>query len=394
MAALILIIDGLGGWSNPEHNFQTELEVANTPNFDYMAKFGECGLYNTIDVGVPPGSSGAILSLLGYDPRTPTRGVLAALGLGIYEDGAWAARTNLATVRDGMLVDRRAGRIADEALLRKIEEVINSVEPPEGMRIRFARTLKYRGVLVMHFSEDPKYILSNDPEAPDYGGSMFPRAGNRKVEEKLRKWLTDVYSALMEIPENAARELPANFLLLRGIGKGVPKVESFSKRYGAKAVILSKMPYMRGIAKFLGIDFMEVDEGNLLELKEKIPEALERYDLVLTHVKGPDPFGHDGDFYGKIRAIEEIDKVLGPVLLSLGEKHVIAVTGDHSTPALARRHTGDPCPLLIYGPGGRRDGVDRFSERACAAGILGHLRGDQLVKVVLDRIGKLPRVGA
>ncbi len=389
MAAIIFIIDGLGGWSNPEFGWRTELEVANTPNFDFMAKMGECGLYNTIDFGIPPGSSGAMLSLLGYDPERPTRGVLAAMGLGIYEEGAWAARTNLATVRGGKVVDRRAGRLRDENLLQKIEEVINAVEPPPGMDVKYRRTLDYRGVLVMRFREDAGYIHSNDPEAPDFSGRIFPRAGNRAVEEKLKIWLTRVKEALEKIPNN-----PANFLLIRGVGREVPRVQPFYERYGARLAILSRMPYMLGIGKYIGVDVIPVDESNLAEVRKALELYVEKYDVLLVHVKGPDPYGHDGNFLGKVRAIEEIDRTIGPTLVRLAESHVVAVTGDHSTPALARRHTGDPCPLLVFGPGGRRDETAAFGERECSKGCLGHLKGSQLLHLLLDRIGLMRRIGA
>jgi 2,3-bisphosphoglycerate-independent phosphoglycerate mutase len=45
---------------------------------------------------------------------------------------------------------------------------------------------------------------------------------------------------------------------------------------------------------------------------------------------------------------------------------VIIVTGDHSTPAVAKSHTSHPVPFLIGGEGVRADGTAKFGERACA----------------------------
>ena len=41
-------------------------------------------------------------------------------------------------------------------------------------------------------------------------------------------------------------------------------------------------------------------------------------------------------------------------------------------------------PLVVAGPGVRADGVASFGERDCAAGILGHLRGPDLMPVLLN----------
>ena len=47
-------------------------------------------------------------------------------------------------------------------------------------------------------------------------------------------------------------------------------------------------------------------------------------------------------------------------------------------------HSGDPVPLLVAGPGVRTDGVERFGELDCARGILGQLRGPDLMPVLLN----------
>jgi 2,3-bisphosphoglycerate-independent phosphoglycerate mutase len=47
-------------------------------------------------------------------------------------------------------------------------------------------------------------------------------------------------------------------------------------------------------------------------------------------------------------------------------------------------HSGDPVPLLVAGPGVRADRVERFGELDCASGILGQLRGPDLMPVLLN----------
>jgi 2,3-bisphosphoglycerate-independent phosphoglycerate mutase len=64
---------------------------------------------------------------------------------------------------------------------------------------------------------------------------------------------------------------------------------------------------------------------------------------------------------------------------------LVCVTGDHATPASPDViHSGDPVPLLVAGPGVRADEVSSFGELEFAAGILGQLRGPDLMPVLLN----------
>jgi 2,3-bisphosphoglycerate-independent phosphoglycerate mutase len=47
-------------------------------------------------------------------------------------------------------------------------------------------------------------------------------------------------------------------------------------------------------------------------------------------------------------------------------------------------HSGDPVPLLVAGPGVRADAVTTFGELPFSAGILGQLRGPDLMPVLLN----------
>ena len=64
---------------------------------------------------------------------------------------------------------------------------------------------------------------------------------------------------------------------------------------------------------------------------------------------------------------------------------IVCVTGDHATPASPDViHSGDPVPFVIAGPGVRADAVTAFGESTCAVGILGHLRGPDMMPVLLN----------
>ncbi|MEJ2537310.1 MAG: phosphoglycerate mutase, partial [Calditrichia bacterium] len=114
---IFLIMDGLGGLPM-SGGTKTELETAKTPNFDQYASEGICGLLDPIYPGFTPGSGPAHLALFGYEPVEYNigRGVLSALGVDFeltHRDVA--ARLNFCTVdKNGVITDRRAGRIATE----------------------------------------------------------------------------------------------------------------------------------------------------------------------------------------------------------------------------------------------------------------------------------------
>jgi 2,3-bisphosphoglycerate-independent phosphoglycerate mutase len=106
-------------------------------------------------------------------------------------------------------------------------------------------------------------------------------------------------------------------------------------------------------------------------------EALDGYDALYVHIKGPDIPAHDGRAEDKRDVIEVIDRAFfGQVLPAIDAGGVIlAVTADHATSCLRKAHTADPVPLLVCGPGVQADGVTAYGERSAADGSIGTIRG-------------------
>src|SRR5512143_2538178 len=121
---VMLVIDGLGGLPLKPGG-KTELETACTPNFDQLAARSALGLTQPAGPGITVGSGPGHLAIFGYDPIEYEigRGALEALGVD-FELGPddVAARGNFCSVdENGIITDRRAGRIPSEASCELIE---------------------------------------------------------------------------------------------------------------------------------------------------------------------------------------------------------------------------------------------------------------------------------
>lgn len=135
-----LVLDGLGGLPDPQTG-RTELETAETPNLDRLAREGAVGLIQPVGPGITPGSGPGHLGLFGYDPVRWNigRGVLSALGVGfeLYE-GDVAVRLNFATLdAEGRVTDRRAGRPSDAENQRLVEKLRGAITGVGGVEVFF-----------------------------------------------------------------------------------------------------------------------------------------------------------------------------------------------------------------------------------------------------------------
>jgi 2,3-bisphosphoglycerate-independent phosphoglycerate mutase len=157
---ILLVLDGLGGLPVREGPFagKTELEAADTPNLDALARESACGLHIPVAKAITPGSGPGHLGLFGYDPREYQigRGILEAIGLGLdIEATDIALRCNYSTMREGVIEDRRAGRIPtaeSRALTERLQDGIQTIDEAEitfspGKEHRFAVRMRFPGEL-------------------------------------------------------------------------------------------------------------------------------------------------------------------------------------------------------------------------------------------------------
>ena len=129
---------------------RTPLEAANTPNMDFIAQNGICGIVSTIPKGMHAASDVANLSLFGYDPKKyyTGRGPLEALNMGIkLSKGDVAFRCNTVTIKNGVMKDFSAGHIktAESA------KIIKFLDKELGKgRFRFYPGVSYRHLVIIN----------------------------------------------------------------------------------------------------------------------------------------------------------------------------------------------------------------------------------------------------
>ncbi len=386
---IMLVMDGLGGLPHPDTG-STELESAATPQLDALAARSSLGMLAPVGHGITPGSGPGHLALFGYDPIESMigRGVLSALGVGFeLQPGDVAARLNLATVdRKGVVTDRRAGRPSDEDGRRVIEGVRARLRAPEGVEVTLIHEKEHRAVLVLRGEGLGAGIADTDPQRT--GLTPVPATATG-ADPASGRTAAIVQGILEQVREILADEPQANSFLARGFAAFMP-YPTFETRYGLRAVAVARYPMYRGVASLVGMAVEGVPDSN-----EGSVEMLEghfgAYDFYFIHFKDTDSRGHDGDFEGKVAAIEEVDALL-PRITDLGAD-VLIVTGDHSTPALYREHTWHHVPTLVAS-NWARPSAEVFGESSCREGELGVVPGKDLMSLALAHAVRLDKYGA
>jgi 2,3-bisphosphoglycerate-independent phosphoglycerate mutase len=87
-----------------------------------------------------------------------------------------------------------------------------------------------------------------------------------------------------------------------------------------------------------------------------------------------------------MQAIKDFDsKIAGPVMSALKGKDVtFTILPDHPVPIKLRKHTRTPVPFAICGKHITPDSLKTYSETLAPKGGLGHLKGDSLMRLVLN----------
>ncbi|MCB0831957.1 MAG: 2,3-bisphosphoglycerate-independent phosphoglycerate mutase [Bacteroidetes bacterium] len=387
---VLLVMDGLGGIRTRERP-KTELELAKIPNLNKLASESVLGRIIPASWGITPGSGPAHFSLFGYDPIDSNiqvgRGVLEALGLDMkLQPGDVATRCNFATIDSkGLLSDRRAGRIPTEECERLCELLTSKIKKIDDVKVIIKAGEQYRFVVVFRGKRLSGNINDTDPQT--IGVKSLPAVANDSASKRTAKIANQFIAKANQTLKSESR---ANSVLMRGFSV-LPHIPSMGERFHLNPACIASFPLYRGVASVVGMKIlstgMEVEE----EFKT-LADHWSEHDFFFLHVKKTDSYGEDGNPEGKMKIMEQVDRLL-PSLLDL-KPDVLMITGDHATPPPMRSHSWHPVPFLLHSTVCSFDDTTAFNETECAKGHLGTIPSHAIIELALANAGKLKKFGA
>ena len=382
---VLLVADGLGGLAHPDTG-KSELETAHTPNLDALAQKSACGLTTPVLPGVAPGSGPGHLALFGYDPLKHQigRGALEALGIEVeLAPGDVAARGNFCTVDgDGLLTDRRAGRIPTD-LSAPICDRLDRIEIP-GVQVDVFSVQDYRFVLRLRGEGLSELVTETDPQVT---GAKALEATALKPE--AQKTADIVNEFVNQAAHLISEEDRANMLLLRGFAQ-MPSLPPMGEVYRLDPAAIAAYPMYRGLATVAGMNVIPTGHTFADEI-DTLRANWDKHDFFFIHYKPADAAGEDGDFDAKVKCLEELDPFI-PQILEL-EPDVLMVAGDHATPAIMAAHSWHSVPFMLHSKLTNGQGVPTFDEKACALGAIGSIPATSVMVLGLSHAGKMTKFG-
>ena len=395
---VVVLFDGLADRAHEVLKGRTGNEAARTPNLDRLVTDGSSGVIYAVGPGRAPSSDVAHWSMFGYRPdEFPGRAVFEALGRGqevSEEDVLVYAALRPAERRDGgwWLTGRpHPERDADDA-----QALVAACDALEVDGLLFSLTHVWRGEAVLRIpGEADERVTDSDAFFRDRHPVLRPQPLVPEAERTARaaeEWMHWTMEILAEHEVNKRRAeagLPVfNVITLKWWSRR-KRVPSFLERHGLHGTFVGGSAFLHGLARTVGLETLDAPEtddapADLSRRLELIYERLDARDtFVFVHQKATDAAGHTKDPLVKRAVIESLDAVLRARLPV--DRAIVCVTGDHATPASPDViHSGDPVPFVVAGPGVRADNVRRFGELDCAAGILGQLRGPDMMPVLLN----------
>ena len=393
----VVLLDGLADRAHDSLGGRTANEIAETPNLDRLAAQGSCGLMFSLGPGRAPASELAHWAMLGYTPEEfPGRAVLEATGAEQEIDPghvfAFAALRPAERRDDGLWLTGRPRRGEDEEDSAELVTACDGLEI-DGLRFELEHLQRGEAILRVFPGADDRVtdsdaffkewypVLKPQAQVPEAGDDGTCRRDVDAADDRAARGTSRQRAPRLRRAPAAERD----HAQVVGRRRSNP---SFRERHGLHGSFLGDSAFLLGLARTIGLEPRHVAETSdaPADLRARMELAQQRLDegdtFVFSHLKATDMAGHTKDPQIKKSTIEALDAELGDLPT---DRAIVCVTGDHATPTYPDViHSGDPVPFIVNGPGVRADEVEAFGELDCARGILGHLRGPDMMPVLLN----------
>jgi 2,3-bisphosphoglycerate-independent phosphoglycerate mutase len=382
---LIVLLDGLADRAHEVLGGKTGNEAAATPNLDRLCASGSSGVLYAIGPGRAPSSEVAHWSMLGYRPdEFPGRAIFEAYGRGLdveREDVYAYAALRPAEARDGELwLTGRPDAEADAQLAGELVARCDGIEV-DGLTFHLQHVWRGEAICRITGGADDR-ITDTDAFFRAWYPVLRPRAAVPEAERTAHAaeaWTREVLRRL-----DGER---FNVITLKWYGREHER-PTFLERHGVKGTFIGESAFLRGLALAVGLDEVKEPETNdpVDDMRRRLALARERLDagetFVFIHQKTTDAAGHTKDPTVKRDTIAQLDAAFDELPT---DSAIVCLTGDHATPCTPDViHSGDPVPFVLAGPGVRADDVTEFGELPCSKGVLGHLRGPDMMPLLLN----------
>jgi len=388
-----VIPDGAADEPQAQFGGRTALEAASIAHMDTVSRLGRQGMVQTVPAAFEPGSDVAQMSLLGYNPeqyysgRASLEAAAQGIALGMND---WVFRCNLVTMADGKMADHSAGHISTEEAARLIQDLATllSDEP----QLTFYTGVSYRHLLVF---KEAVFECQTYPPHDHIGKPIEKILPRGKGSDQLRELMHRSERFFEDHEINRVRndlgENPVSSIWLWGQGRKAV-LDSFHKRFGLKGAAITAVDLIRGLAKLIGFDVIEVAgatgffDTNYEGKAQAAIEALESHDLVFIHIEAPDEASHAGNAQMKKESLERIDRyIVGPVLKVLRDYDTwrMLILPDHPTLIRTCAHSRHPVPFAMAGTGIKSIMDKPFSETSAATSGFRIEKGHELMEYFL-----------
>lgn len=337
---VLVIPDGLAErWAGPEDP-PTTLDTIRPLALDALARRGAVRRVAVTPAGLHPGSETGLTVLFGWTPTGP---------------GGAVSRGRIEAAAHGIDIGAEGGDAQDVAVHRVDVRHADGRPWPELAGAAFDVMAAANPGHAVHRLTGHRLLVVGDrePTVPD-GSSLTDGTG------AVSDGGSDVRGAAHD-PDDAP------CLKLWADGEVPPPLLDDDT-----VVVCAPRSTAAGIARLMGARTIHPSgatgrPGTGIAAKARAAIGLMRdgTPTVIVHVGSPDEAAHDHDPQAKQLEAQRIDRdLLAPlagVAMDLGAR--LAVCPDHGTDPRSGRHTADPVPAVLWGPGVPRRGPDACRER-------------------------------